>query len=215
MDKSVTQLMYKVIVVGEIATGKTSLIKQYVFNKFSLHCKSTIGVDFALKIIPWDEDKIVKLQLWDIAGQERFGNMTRVYYGNAVGAIIVCDITRDSTIDAVKNWKNDIDNKITMPGTAIPIPVILLANKTDLWSTEDKAKDLQQAKQKIDDLCKELSIEEWFATSAKTGENIENAANTLISSIIKIKTESGDFDSDIILLKNKPNIDDDSICDCN
>lgn len=87
-----------------------------------------IGVDFALKVIKYDEATTVRLQLWDIAGeldhsiqffffnfllgQERFGNMTRVYYKEAVGAFVVFDVTRVSTFDAVKKWKMDIDAKV-------------------------------------------------------------------------------------------------------
>jgi Ras-related protein Rab-32 len=68
------------------------------------------------------------LQLWDIAGQERFGNMTRVYYKEAVGAFVVFDVTRLSTFEAVQMWKSDLDNKVLLPNGK-PIPAVLLANK--------------------------------------------------------------------------------------
>jgi Ras-related protein Rab-32 len=66
--------------------------------------------------------------LKDIAGQERFGNMTRVYYKEAVGCIVVFDVTRASTFDAVSKWKADLDNKVHLPD-GNPVPCILLANK--------------------------------------------------------------------------------------
>ena len=68
----------QVLVVGDLGVGKTSLIQRYVHNIFSREYKATIGVDFAYKLIQISPDKIVRLQLWDIAGQERYGNMTRV-----------------------------------------------------------------------------------------------------------------------------------------
>src|SRR5207253_7773300 len=83
--------LYKILIVGDVSAGKTSIIKRYVYGTFSPHCKSTIGVDFALKVMKYN-DTIVRLQLWDISGQERFGNMTRVYYKEAVAALIVFDI---------------------------------------------------------------------------------------------------------------------------
>jgi hypothetical protein len=110
-DSGVQEYLYKVLVVGDIGTGKTSIIKRFVHNIFSTNYKSTIGVDFALKVIRWDEKTEVRLQLWDIAGQERFGNMTRVYYKEAVGAFIVFDVTRVGTFEAVAKWKSDIDQK--------------------------------------------------------------------------------------------------------
>lgn len=74
---------------------------------------------------------IVRLQLWDIAGQERFGNMTRVYYKEALGAFVVYDATRPQTFEGVTKWKNDIDAKVALPDAwgGGQIPVILLANK--------------------------------------------------------------------------------------
>merc|ERR1719420_2009997 len=129
-DDGVTEYLYKVLVVGDIGTGKTSIIKRFVHNIFSMHYKSTIGVDFALKVINWDANTVVRLQLWDIAGQERFGNMTRVYYRDAAAAFVVFDLTRRTTFEAVRKWKEDLDSKVITTDGA-KIPTILLANKSD------------------------------------------------------------------------------------
>jgi len=61
--------LYKILVIGELGTGKTSIIKRYVHQFFSQHYRATIGVDFALKVLNWDPATIVRLQLWDIAGK--------------------------------------------------------------------------------------------------------------------------------------------------
>lgn len=130
------EYLYKILVIGELGTGKTSFIRRYVHNFFSQNYRATIGVDFALKVLNWDQKSIIRLQLWDIAGQERFGNMTRVYYKEAAGAFIVFDVTRNATFDAVIKWKQDLDSKVQLPDGS-PIPCILLANKvngmSDVW----------------------------------------------------------------------------------
>lgn len=64
--------LYKILVIGELGTGKTSFIKRYVHQFFSQNYRATIGVDFALKVLNWDQNTIIRLQLWDIAGKKFF-----------------------------------------------------------------------------------------------------------------------------------------------
>jgi len=178
-DDNVREYLYKVLVVGEANTGKTSIIKRFVHGIFSHNYKSTIGVDFALKVLDWDEQSIVRLQLWDIAGQERFGNMTRVYYKEAKGALLVFDVTDVKSFEAVKKWKNDIDAKVLLPDET-PIPVVLLANKADL-----PAEGLAASAEKMDDFCREHGFEGWFETSAKENMNIDEASRFLVGRILE------------------------------
>lgn len=74
------EYLYKVLVIGELGTGKTSFIKRYVHQFFSQNYRATIGVDFALKVLNLG-DLVVRLQLWDVAGQERYGNLySKLYF---------------------------------------------------------------------------------------------------------------------------------------
>ncbi|KAL5013834.1 hypothetical protein ScPMuIL_008104 [Solemya velum] len=184
--------LYKILVIGELGTGKTSIIKRYVHSFFSQHYRATIGVDFALKVLNWDADTIVRLQLWDIAGQERFGNMTRVYYKEAVGAFVVFDVTRASTFDAVTKWKNDLDSKVQLSdGSAVPC--VLLANKCD-QTKEGLVNNTAQ----MDEFCQSKGFTGWFETSAKENINIDEAARFLITKVLSNdKTMKGvDEDND-------------------
>jgi len=171
--------LYKILVIGELGTGKTSIIKRYVHQFFSQHYRATIGVDFALKVLNWDQDTVIRLQLWDIAGQERFGNMTRVYYKEAVGAFIVFDVTRAATFEAVVKWKLDLDTKVQLPDGS-PIPCVLLANKCD-----QPKEGLVNSAARMDEYCKERGFIAWFETSAKENINIEDAAKCLVTKILQ------------------------------
>lgn len=173
------EYLYKILVIGELGAGKTSIIKRYVHQFFSPHYRATIGVDFALKVLSWDQETIIRLQLWDIAGQERFGNMTRVYYKEAVGAFIVFDVTRAATFDAVLKWKQDLDAKVTLPD-GNSIPCVLLANKSD-----QPKEAIANNAAKIDDFVKENNFSAWFETSAKDNLNIDEAAKTLVQKILE------------------------------
>ena len=116
------QYMMKVLVLGEAGVGKTSVIRRYVHNLFSQHYKTTVGVDFQWKQFtirrpPLEEGGKprlckVRLQLWDIAGQDRFTQIARVYYKDASGALLVYDANKPATLKRTKTWKDQIDEKV-------------------------------------------------------------------------------------------------------
>ncbi|KAJ0061591.1 hypothetical protein NL108_005695, partial [Boleophthalmus pectinirostris] len=92
--------------------------------------------------------------------QERFGNMTRVYYREAMGAFIVFDVTRPTTFEAVIKWKEDLDSKLMLPNGQ-SIATVLLANKCD------QGRELTNNCIKMDQFCKDHGFAGWFETSAK------------------------------------------------
>eukprot|EP00039_Didymoeca_costata_P027050 m.17296 g.17296 ORF g.17296 m.17296 type:complete len:382 (-) comp5978_c0_seq1:1210-2355(-) len=189
------EYLCKVIVVGDTGTGKTSIIKRVVQGTFSSQYKATIGVDFAMKVIDLDENTTVRLQLWDIAGQERFGTMTRVYYKEAVGAFIVCDMTRKSTFETVANWKEDIDEKVTLPD-GDPIPVVLLGNKCDL---NDEI-EIEQAE--LQALAERTNMKACFLTSARENLNLDESIRCLIENILEAEKLHTDADPDRFQVKD-------------
>lgn len=165
----------KVLVLGDPATGKTSIIKRYVYGEFSEDHKPTIAVDFALKALTFN-GKTIRIQLWDIAGQDRFGSLVRIFYKDALGAMLVYDITRPETRDTIAKWKKEIEEKVTLPNGS-PLPTILLANKADL-----KKKELD--KLEVDAYCASLAFAGFYETSAKENTGIKEAVEGLIGSIL-------------------------------
>lgn len=169
----------KILVVGDPGTGKTSLIRQYCDGCFSEFYKQTVGVDFASKDIKYSDDLIINLSLWDIYGQERYHKMSRVYFQNAHSAIFVFDILRPTTFDAIKLWKQEIDETVLTSDNK-PIPGLLLGNKIDL-SNEGK---WFKTKEEMDEYVKENNFIGFYETSARDAINIEDAMQSLVKYII-------------------------------
>uniref|UniRef100_A0A915BQE5 Ras-related protein Rab n=1 Tax=Parascaris univalens TaxID=6257 RepID=A0A915BQE5_PARUN len=176
-QKSVTekQLLFKILIIGDVGTGKSSIVRRYVHNLFNQYYKATVGVDFAMKVLVWDMDTLLRLQIWDISGQDRFGNMTRVYYKDAHGALIVFDATRQATYDGALRWKADLDNKVCL-ANGKPVPTVLIANKCDIENkvTEDL----------LAEYCKKESFIGAFRASAKDNFGIEEGFKFLAGHIV-------------------------------
>ncbi|XP_023335788.1 ras-related protein Rab-32 [Eurytemora carolleeae] len=200
--------IFKVLVIGEVGSGKTSIIKRYVHQFFSQHYRATIGVDFALKTVNLDKDTVVRLQLWDIAGQERFGNMTRVYYRDAAAAFIVFDLSRVATLEAAVKWKLDLDQKV-LSGDGRPVPAILLGNKCDLPREPEMPTD-----EEISEFCKKHGFAGWSLVSAKEGNGIDEAGLSLVQQLVSREERSDNRLASPIFLHNSDRKPDKKTCFC-
>ncbi|CAL5391923.1 unnamed protein product [Camellia sinensis] len=106
-DDEGEEYLFKVVIIGDSAVGKSNLLSRYARNEFNMHSKATIGVEFQTQSMDIG-GKEVKAQIWDTAGQERFRAVTSAYYRGAVGALIVYDITRRTTFDSVGRWLDEL-----------------------------------------------------------------------------------------------------------
>jgi Ras-related protein Rab-4B len=123
--------LFKFIIIGDAATGKSCLLHRFIDNKFMRDSTHTIGVEFGSKIISI-QNNIIKLQIWDTAGQERFRSVTRSYYRGAAGALLVYDITNRDSYNHLSTWLEDAR---TLASAGIVI--ILVGNKSDLESERE------------------------------------------------------------------------------
>ncbi|KAJ1835640.1 Ras- protein Rab-14, partial [Coemansia sp. RSA 2703] len=96
----------KLIIIGDMGCGKSSLLRQFTEEAFSEKTNHTIGVEFGTRVVDVDGEK-VKLQAWDTAGQERFRSVTRSYYRGSIGTIFVYDITNRSSFLSLEKWMTD------------------------------------------------------------------------------------------------------------
>ena len=166
-------LKYKVILAGEGAVGKTTLINRFITGSFSTDYKATIGVQiFSKKIII--EDREINLQIWDLAGQRFFKKIRTRFFRNASGALLVFDLTVPSSLSNLRDWISDI-KQITNS-----IPFILIGNKNDLTNLQSiSAEDVTEFL-----MSNNSDVKAYYDTSALTGENVEESFLELVSHMV-------------------------------
>ncbi|KAL9360869.1 hypothetical protein Peur_012035 [Populus x canadensis] len=164
------EYLFKIVVIGDSAVGKSNLLSRFARNEFDSNSKATIGVEFQTQVVDID-GKEIKAQIWDTAGQERFRAVTSAYYRGAVGALIVYDITRRTSFDSVKRWLDELG---THCDTAIAR--MLVGNKCDLDSIREVSRDEGKS------LAEEESLF-FMETSALDSTNVEAAFEVVIREI--------------------------------
>ncbi|MED6213536.1 hypothetical protein PIB30_094314 [Stylosanthes scabra] len=161
--------LLKVIVLGDSGVGKTSLMNQYVYRKFSQHYKATIGADFVTKELQLD-DKLVTLQIWDTAGQERFNSLGAAFYRGADCCVLVYDVNTKKTFDTLNNWHDEFIKQADLNDDEA-FPFVLLGNKVDV----DGGNSRRVTEKKAREWCASRGNLPYFETSAKEGYNVEEA----------------------------------------
>lgn len=165
--------VFKVVLIGDSAVGKSQLLNRFARNEFTLDSKATIGVEFQTRTIMVDQ-KTVKAQIWDTAGQERYRAVTSAYYRGAVGAMLVYDVTKRQTFDHIARWLEELrshaDNNIV---------IMLIGNKTDLATL--RAVPTEDAKEFAE---KEGLF--FLETSALEATNVDTAFHTVLTEIYRI-----------------------------
>ena len=131
--------MFKVVLTGPGAVGKTSLLNRYITNSFQQSYKITIGVDFVSKTLKVDPDLVVRMTIWDIGGQERFRFMAKSFYEGAHGALLVFDLSRTETFYEMQKWLGEL-----FQSTGPNIPFLLIGNKLDLIESTGRCIDVDE-----------------------------------------------------------------------
>lgn len=164
---------FKLILGGEGGVGKTSMVHRFVEDAFQTDYKSTIGTSIMKKECEFEGlDSKVRFVIWDLAGQAQFKRVRRSYLSNAETGILVFDVTRKETFDKIESWFNEIID------ASSTISLILVANKVDLEG--ERVVTTEQG----EGLAEKLNLS-YIETSAKTGENIDDAFKMLALQIIK------------------------------
>jgi small GTP-binding protein len=160
--------MRKVVMIGAGGSGKTALVNRFLTQKFSEEYIVTIGSQFAVKTVEVEtangRNVVVKLLVWDLAGQQRFDFIRGSYYRGSKGALLLFDCTRKSTWIELPKWIKETEDAL-----GERIPIILLANKVDL--VEHRIITTEMALQFVE----EHNLTGYLETSALTGENVEEA----------------------------------------
>ena len=174
-EKKIKRKVIRVTMLGDSAVGKTSLISQFLTQKFDDNYLTTIGKDKLEKKVVMEDGNEIKLIIWDTAGQERFRGLAKNYFHGCNGFILVYDITNKKSFDQLKGWMNDAKEKMDSGAK-----MIVVGNKKDCVNERVIETDvLKEFGEKNNVMTMEVS--------AKTNEGINEIFNTMVQELVKLK----------------------------
>ena len=185
---------YKIVFLGDLSVGKTSIINQFMYGTFDPVHQPTIGIDFLSKTM-YLEDRTIRLQLWDTAGQERFRSLIPGYIRDCSMAVVVFDLSQKQSFVSIDKWIEDVRNE-----RGNDVIITIAANKSDL---EDRK---MVSNEEMEKKSKELNVK-ILEVSAKTGNNVKLLFRNLAQDLPGMEDVSlannAEFAGDGFKLQNK------------
>jgi small GTP-binding protein len=176
------RIIYKIVLCGEGAVGKTALRDRFMGKLFSQDYMMTIGADVVFKTVTIRGNE-VQFQIWDLAGQPRFEIVQPPYYRGSLGGLLVFDVSRPVTLEKAQNWAE----RLWVFSGKGKVPVVLLGNKVDLRKSLEMTLTAEQGQKVAEELsksCQQAGFDvPYIETSAKTGRNVEDAFMLLAQNI--------------------------------
>ena len=175
------RILLKMILIGDSAVGKSSLMNKFINSNFSTQYKATIGADFLTKEIDVDGQSVA-LQIWDTAGHEKFMSFGQAFYRGSDCCFLVFDVTNEQSFKALDTWRNDFLNG-ACPLNPQNFPFVVLGNKIDAVKKRVISLDLAKS------WCKRNGNLTYFEVSAKDGTNVEMAFCEIAKKVLKLRKE--------------------------
>jgi len=166
---------FKVVVLGDSAVGKSCIVMQAAEGKFLTVMKATIGCDYAVKRVKVGA-RVVKLDLWDTAGQEAYRAITRTFYRQAQAAVLVYNLTKQPTFQSIGRWLQDLREH-----SGPDLPVYLAGNMQDLRAKQEVATEVAR------EFCRVNGVKGFAEISAKTGFGLSELFSQVATDLLRLE----------------------------
>jgi small GTP-binding protein len=172
----------KIVLLGDTAVGKSSLVQRFCADKFEDKYKITIGGAYLQKEVKLKNGDTLKLHIWDTGGQEKFRSLANLYYKDSVAAILVYDVTNKESLDSLDYWVKELKDNVDNTNYIISVA----GNKCDL-SNEMKKVSYTDGK----NFCKGKDISIFYETSAKTAVGVKELFTSLAQKVYEVQRNEG------------------------